>query len=128
MSADLRIVMANSWTRWVQDVGGDIIIVTAAHVGEAMQFLAAIRRSDGSMATIPYLRAKNAAPLRVDIPVRPGRSFTFDETIHDLTNLAEIGVFRAMHQAALEQFLSATELASRPTTPFRVLDGGKTSP
>jgi len=126
MTTNLRAVMGNSWLRFVQAMDADIVVITASHVGEAMQFIAAIWRDNGTTSTVSFLRSKDAAPLRVRIPVRPGKDFLFDEQKHDLCNVADIAVFRALHQAALDRLLTAeAPEQNKPVEPFKIIEGGK---
>lgn len=127
MTASPQAIMANSWLRWVHEADGDTVVVTMSYVGNAVQFLAAITRVDGTFGTISYLRGQKSAPLRVEIPIRPGKSFLFDEITHNLTNVAEVDVFRAAHQAAVDAIFNRAEPAEeKKPSPFVVIEGGKT--
>jgi len=126
MSANPRAVMANSWLRWAYVDHDAVLVITAAYVGDEMQFLATIKPVDGPAVIIPYRRRLNADPLTVAIPLRPGKTFVFDETVHDLTNVADAEVFRALHQSAVDDRRSSPEdPASRSAKRFQVIDGGK---
>lgn len=126
MSANPRAIMANSWLRWAYADEEDVIVITVAYVGEELQFLATIRHVDGQSDIIPYRRRLGAAPLNVTIPLRPGKTFVFDETVHDLTNVADVEVFRALHQSAVDGLIRCpTDPVNPSAKRFQIIDGGK---
>ena len=127
MSANPRVVMANSWLRWAYADEEDVIVITAAYVGEELQFLATIKHLDGQPDSIlAYRRSRDAGPFTITIPLRPNKDFVFDEAMHDLTNVADIQVFRDLHQSAADGlFPVPDDMTKGSAKRFQVIDGGK---
>ena len=94
----LAPVMGNNWLRFVQDVDGDIVVITQSFIADEVQFCATIKPQHGRCRIVSFRRPKTADPVCVAIPIGIGKTFVFNEVIHDLSNLAGIEVFRGMHE------------------------------